>query len=358
MHSSRYTVGHAHRRRRSEQRRHLGHRVGLAPEVELGAQALRELREQLAGAEPLAERRAALGEVGEQRRARRGRAPSSSSMPGRWTLTTTASPVRSRRPVGLADRRRGERLPVELGEHVVDRAAELGLEHRRDAARRGSGGTRFCSSASSSQTSRRQEVDAGRGDLAELDVDAAGLLEHPPQPHARRVVGALGASGGGEERAEALLRERGARARGSGGAPRSAVATARTGRGATTRPARSPIASEPGRASRSSATATAIVAGMPMASDADDEAVGAPVPVVERRARRRSPMPQPTTPASSAVPHPRRIPSSRSDSSVTTTATTTQPTTDAQHDADEARPGERRVIDPPRCTAARRRRTA
>ena len=31
--------------------------------------------------------------------------------------------------VGLADRRRGERLPVELREHLLDVGAELGLEH-------------------------------------------------------------------------------------------------------------------------------------------------------------------------------------------------------------------------------------
>ena len=43
-----------------------------------------------------------------------------SSMPGRWTFTTTASPVCSTRQVGLTDRRRGQRLPVELGEHLVD----------------------------------------------------------------------------------------------------------------------------------------------------------------------------------------------------------------------------------------------
>ena len=28
----------------------------------------------------------------------------------------------------------------------------------------------------------RQQVDTGRGDLAELDVDPAGLLEHPADP--------------------------------------------------------------------------------------------------------------------------------------------------------------------------------
>ena len=108
-------------------------------------------------------------------------------------------------PVGLADRGGGERLPVELGEDLVDGRAELRLEHRGDALLRTRPDTRFCSSASSSQTSRRQQVDARGGDLAELDVDAAGLLEHAPQAHPGRVDGALGPLGGGQERPEALL---------------------------------------------------------------------------------------------------------------------------------------------------------
>ena len=43
--------------------------------------------------------------------------------------------VESRR-VGLSDRRRGDRLPIELGEHLVDGRAQLALEHRADPVRR------------------------------------------------------------------------------------------------------------------------------------------------------------------------------------------------------------------------------
>ena len=68
-----------------------------------------------------------------------------------------------------------------------------------------SAGTRFCSSASSSADLGRQQVDARGGDLAELDVHAAGLLEHAAQADPGGVDGALGPLGGGQERAEALL---------------------------------------------------------------------------------------------------------------------------------------------------------
>ena len=58
----------------AEQRGHLGHGLDLAQEVELGPQALRELPEHLTGPHALAERRPTLRELGEQRRARPGRA--------------------------------------------------------------------------------------------------------------------------------------------------------------------------------------------------------------------------------------------------------------------------------------------
>ena len=70
--------------------------------------------------------------------------------------------------------------------------------------------------------------------------------------------------------------------------------------GAATSPARSPIASEPGRASRSSATAAAIVAGMPIAERVDDEAVGAPVPVGEAEGEQNAAAPQPISPGERA----------------------------------------------------------
>ena len=94
MQSSPVDLGHPHRASSPpEQRGHLGHGVDLAEEVELGPQALGELAEHLAGPHALAERRPALGEVGEQRERGQVALDDRRSMPGRWTLTTTASPV-------------------------------------------------------------------------------------------------------------------------------------------------------------------------------------------------------------------------------------------------------------------------
>ena len=122
--------------------------------------------------------------------------------------------------------------------------------------------------------------------------------------------------------------------------------TARSGRGATTSPARSPIASEPGRASRSSATAAAIVAGMPMATRCRTRPSAPQSQLVhaERDDERRRP--SRATPASSAVPHPRRMPSSRSDTLVTTTA---------RHDADDDAARRRRAPTPTRRRRSSRR---
>ena len=64
--SSRCTAGTRTVERSPSSERHLAHRVGLVTEVDLFAQTLRELGEQLTGADALAERSAPLGDVGEQ----------------------------------------------------------------------------------------------------------------------------------------------------------------------------------------------------------------------------------------------------------------------------------------------------
>ena len=53
-------------------------------------------------------------------------------MPGRCTLTTTDFPGGQAGDVGLADRGRRQRRPVELGEDLVDVGTELGLQHSGD----------------------------------------------------------------------------------------------------------------------------------------------------------------------------------------------------------------------------------
>ena len=78
-----------------EQRRHLGHRVGLPAEVELGAQALGELGEHLAGAHALPNGVRRWARLASSASAARSRSIIT-SMSGRCTLTTTGSPVCSR----------------------------------------------------------------------------------------------------------------------------------------------------------------------------------------------------------------------------------------------------------------------
>ena len=135
-----------------------------------------------------------------------------SSISGRWIFTD--DPLAGAQPgrVGLADRRRGERLPVELGEHLVDRGAELRLEHRLDRLAR-LGRDVVLELGQLIGDSGRHEVDAGGRDLADLDVDAAGLLEHGPEAGAGSLVGRQPRRAGRRSPHGAAVRA----ARGSGG---------------------------------------------------------------------------------------------------------------------------------------------
>ena len=56
-------------------------------------------------------------------------ARTAAATPGYWTLTATSRPSCSARAVDLADRGGGDRLVVELGEVLLQRPAELGLDH-------------------------------------------------------------------------------------------------------------------------------------------------------------------------------------------------------------------------------------
>ena len=260
----------------------------------------RELPEQLARAHALPEHACAAARAfGERARARRDRARCTSWMPGRCTLTTTRSPVPQLRAVGLTDRRRGERLPVELGEHLarLSRRARPGAPGASRST--GTGATRFCSCARSATDLGREEVDAGRGDLAELDVDAAGLFEDAPQPHPAPSTVPIGPWPARQERPESFA---------AGEAQQLAVARstamrrriACTGRGATTRPARSPMRERPGRASRSSVDRDGHRGRDRRSRACGARVLGAPVPVREVRAR--------GVPRSPNRRHPRRAP--------------------------------------------------
>ena len=236
------------------------------------------------------------------------------SMPGRCTLTTTSSPVRSTgRWVWPID-------AAASGSHsnsakTASIVAELGLEHGGDALA-GLGRHPVLQRGQLLAHVGRQEVDAGRGDLAELDVDAAGLLEHPAQPQGLAVEGDR--RGPDREAAEALP---------PGEADQLAIAT-EDGDAAADGPDRTRRDDEPGpladrqragTGEQVEATAAVIVAGMPMATRCS-MSPSAPQSHRLTPSATTTAMPHPRTPASSAVPHPRRMPSRRSDTLVMTTA--------------------------------------
>ena len=130
-----------------------------------------------------------------------------SAMSGRWTFTTTASPERSRAAVGLTDRCRRERFPLEAREHLTRLAVELTVEHRLHPI------DRFGCSAVLQQRELvadfgRKQIDSGGRDLSELHVYPAGRFEHAPQPHAFGHRRAFLAGVRIEERAETLSSQR------------------------------------------------------------------------------------------------------------------------------------------------------
>ena len=98
---------------------HLRHRVGLAQEVQLPTHALRELVEQLAGAQALAQLGVALREVGEERQ--RGQVALHDRFDA-GSLGLDHHRLSRVQPgaIGLADRSRGHRLPLELCEDGLD----------------------------------------------------------------------------------------------------------------------------------------------------------------------------------------------------------------------------------------------
>ena len=185
-----------------------------------------------------------------------------------------------------------------------------------------------------------QQVDAGGGDLAELDVDAAGLFEHPAQPHAGRIDGPLGSLGGGEERPEALLAAQ----------PHELPVAPEHGDPAAHGAHRTRRDDEPGPLARAPAS-PAGPAGRgsrpPPSSpgcrwrDSGRTARRRPSPSRSGRAPRACAVPQPMIAASSAVPHPRRLPSSRSDSSVVARATRDGDDDAQQHPRERRRPARR-----------------
>ncbi len=186
----------------SDEPRHLLHRVGLSEEVELGAQAASELPEDLRGPNVLAERRAALhdvGEVGEGGEVALHHVGDARPLDLHHDrLTRQQSSL-----VGLADRGSGETLPIEVCEDLAHFAAELGLEHRPDALDR-LGRHAVLQLGELLAHLGREDVDARGRDLSELHIDPAGLLENPPETHPLGLNGALGANIGRLQGAKAF----------------------------------------------------------------------------------------------------------------------------------------------------------
>ncbi len=104
-----------------------------------------------------------------------------SSRFGRWTFTTTSSPVVEPCPVHLGDRGARQGLPVERLEDLLGTLPEFGGDVRTHRRLR----LRFRGAAQLAQflaPRRWQYVGARRGDLAELDEDPTGLLERAANP--------------------------------------------------------------------------------------------------------------------------------------------------------------------------------
>ena len=97
-------------------------------------------------------------------------------MPGRWILTTTSSPLCRVAIVDLGDRRRGERLLVEVLEQLGGLVAEFLLEQLVYCL--GVGGRYGVEQAAELTRQRFAEcAGAGRDDLAELDVGGTQVGE-------------------------------------------------------------------------------------------------------------------------------------------------------------------------------------
>ena len=143
---------HAHGRVGTEQQRHLEHDVGLVAEVELGPQADRELREQLAGPETLAERACVAARRWRGARARPGRARSRRRSPAagssrRPLHRCAAAPGRS----GRSTRRRAAPSRTRRTPRRPEPPSSASSAGRMIST--GSGATWFCSDDSSSDTS-------------------------------------------------------------------------------------------------------------------------------------------------------------------------------------------------------------
>jgi hypothetical protein len=80
----------------------------------------------------------------------------------------------------LSDRRRGQRSVLEMFEHLVHRTSQLSLEHDGDVFAR-SRRSVILEHGQLCADGLWQELGSGREDLAELDEEAAGLLESLPE---------------------------------------------------------------------------------------------------------------------------------------------------------------------------------
>ena len=96
---------------------------------------------------------------------------------GTLHLDRDSSPVRKRRTVDLTDRGGRDRSGIELGEELVDREAEVFLDHILDVAER-EGTDIVLEPTQLGDDVRREDIGTRREELPELHERGAELVQH------------------------------------------------------------------------------------------------------------------------------------------------------------------------------------
>jgi hypothetical protein len=159
-------------------RRHPGHVGGLDAEVQLLADGAGEPDGQLADpdrAPPAGAGLQGAGQAGHDVQVALDHRPD----PGALDLDRHLRPGPQPGRVHLGDRGGGQRLPVEVGEHLVDRPAQVGRQHLLDLLPGGRGDV-VLESLQLLDDLGGEQVRAGGQHLTELDEGDPGLLQRQP----------------------------------------------------------------------------------------------------------------------------------------------------------------------------------
>ena len=163
-----------------EVRREAAHVIGLDLEVDLLGERLLELVDQADGVVAAQLRDPLLGLVGEPAQDREVGLDHLVEV-GALDLEHHLAPVLEGRAVDLRDRGRGQGLVVELAEHLVHGAAELVLDELADPLA-AEGLDLVLQLAQLGHELERDQVGAGRHDLAQLHEGRAEVLQREPDP--------------------------------------------------------------------------------------------------------------------------------------------------------------------------------